>query len=87
MPDGLRARLDALLQSRTWEGADSDSARALLLIDLASKTVPAQVPDFSRRLRAAAIRAEFNGSNHRSLADRYNLTARQIRRIVRPHRK
>lgn len=37
---------------------------------------------FDRNERNEKIRQEFTGFNHVELADRYNLKARQIRRIV-----
>ena len=82
MPDGVKERLDALLQSPAWMGAQSDVARALLLIDVASGAVPRRLPEFARRERDARIRVEFDGRNHQALAARYGLTQRQVRRIV-----
>ncbi len=41
-----------------------------------------QIDGLLRRKRDAAIRKEFNGSNYRDLARKYNLTERWIREIV-----
>ena len=91
----MMERIMETLTSVEWCGAIGDEERAWMLLlnlsDVLHPISPVHVPsrgqivDIVRRIeRDAQIRREFNGTNYETLAQRYRLTPRQIRRITNP---
>ena len=89
----LEAELDRTLKSRAWAAASDDHARRQLLV---AAVCAALAPDrahpasalaaaYERALRNQRIRTMFNGRNYGELAERFDLTQRQLRRIL--HRR
>lgn len=82
-----------LLRSPEWMAAVGDEEERAALIVLAvadaldgSAPTPAAVrSEFRRARRNARIKDQFDGANYSAIAQRHDLSVRQIRRIVHGH--
>ncbi|MCY4120228.1 MAG: hypothetical protein OXG72_04835 [Acidobacteria bacterium] len=84
----LEGAIERTLASPAWTGAATNTDRARLMAGavehaFGTHSPPELAEAYRRALRNQRIRQMFNGRNHRELAERFNLTPRQLRRVLR----